>query len=69
MQRTIRLAIAAGATVLAIALPAAPAVADHSPTFLPPPGCTGGWNTTQSAMNNHAPGTSSGCVIAIRHAG
>jgi hypothetical protein len=61
MPRTIRLAIAVGGAVLATALPQA-ALADHSSTFMPPPGCTGGWNTTQSAEHNHAPGTSPGCV-------
>jgi hypothetical protein len=67
MQRTIRLAVAAGAAVLAIALPAG-ALAAPSPTLLPPPGCTGDWNTTQSAANNHAPGTAPGCAVAESHA-
>jgi hypothetical protein len=48
----------------AIGLSTGIAHADHTPTpfFLPPPGCTGDWNTAQSAANNHAPGTSPGCV-------
>lgn len=68
MWRTMRLAGAAGAAVLAIALPAAPAVAAPSPTLVPPPGCTGDWNTAQSAFHNHAPGTSPGCEVAESHA-
>ncbi len=66
MQRTIRLAVAAGATVLALALPVA-ATAAPSSSLMPPPGCTGGWNTTQSAFHNHAPGTAPGCAVAIFH--
>jgi hypothetical protein len=66
MQRTFRLAVIAGAAVLALAQPAG-ALAAHSPTFMPPPGCTGGWNTTQSAEHNHAPGTSPGCAVAEFH--
>ena len=66
MQRTIRLAIAAGAAVFAIAIPAGAAAAP-SPTLVPPPGCTGDWNTTQSAFHNHAPGTAPGCAVAEFH--
>jgi hypothetical protein len=64
MQRTIRFAVITGAAVLAIAQPVG-ALAGHSPTFMPPPGCTGGWNTFQSAFHNHAPGTSPGCLKHI----
>jgi hypothetical protein len=66
MQRTIRLAIAAGGAVLATALPQA-VLADPSSTLVPPPGCTGQWNTAQSAAHNRAPGTSPGCAVAIEH--
>jgi len=66
MPRAIRLAVAAGTAALAIALPTG-AFAAPSPTLMPPPGCTGGWNTFQSAMHNHAPGTSPGCFMAIFH--
>ncbi len=57
-----------GATLLAMAQPVG-ALAGHLPTFMPPPGCTGGWNTFQSAEHNHAPGTSPGCTwrISARH--
>jgi hypothetical protein len=66
MQRTIRLALAAGGAVFALALPAV-VVAAPSPTLVPPPGCTGDWNTAQAAFHNHAPGTSPGCLVAISH--
>lgn len=66
MQRTIRLAVATGAAVLSTALPQV-ALADPSPTLVPPPGCTGDWNTPQAAFHNHAPGTSPGCFVAIEH--
>lgn len=64
MKRTLRLALITGAAVLAIAQPVG-ALAGHLPTFMPPPGCTGGWNTFQSAFHNHAPGTSPGCFKHI----
>lgn len=68
MQRTIRLIVSAvGAAVLATALPVG-AVAAPSSTLVPPPGCTGDWNTTQSALNNHAPGVAPGCAVAESHA-
>jgi hypothetical protein len=67
MQRTVRLAIAAGAVVSAMALTALPADAGPSPTLIPPPGCTGGWNTVQAAVHNHAAGVSRGCAVAISH--
>jgi hypothetical protein len=80
MHRTVRIPVAAGAVVLGLALPAAvtavgvvgaaPAavVATVTPsTFVPPPGCTGDWNTTQSATFNHAPGTAPGCAVAESH--
>lgn len=67
MQRTIRVALAAGAVVLALALPSG-ALAAPSPTLMPPPGCTGGWNTTQAAVHNHAPGIAPGCAVAESHA-
>jgi hypothetical protein len=66
MPRAIRLAIATGGAVLATALPQV-AFADPSPSLMPPPGCTGGWNTMQAAMHNQAPGTSPGCAVAIAH--
>jgi hypothetical protein len=68
MHRTIRLAVVAGAAALAIALPVGAAAAPSS-TLVPPPGCTGDWNTTQSAAFNHAPGTAPGCAVAESHAG
>ena len=46
---------------------AAPAFAVGNGNFTPPPGCTGSWNTAQSAANNHAPGTSQGCIVAMSH--
>ena len=46
---------------------AAPAMASAM-TFTPPPGCTGSWNTMQSATFNHAPGTAPGCSVAEAHA-
>jgi hypothetical protein len=64
MQRTIRIALITGAAVFALAQPVG-ALAGHLPGFEPPPGCTGGWNTFQSAMHNHAPGTSPGCMKHI----
>lgn len=73
-----RIPVAAGAAVLALALPAAVAAVSAAPaavasvtpsTFQPPPGCTGDWNTTQSAMFNHAPGTAPGCFVAESHVG
>jgi hypothetical protein len=66
MKRAIRLALAAGAAVFALGLPVV-AQASPSPTLVPPPGCTGQWNTAQSAFHNHAPGTSPGCFVAISH--
>lgn len=66
MQGTVRMTAAAGAVAFALALPTA-AGAAHSGEFKPPPGCTGGWNTVQAAENNHAPGTSRGCAVAIEH--
>lgn len=65
MQRTMRVAVAAGAAVLALALPAAAGAAPSG--FTPPPGCTGSWNTTQSAEFNHAPGVAPGCTVAESH--
>jgi hypothetical protein len=80
MHRTVRIPVAAGAVMLGLALPAAVAaagavgaapaavVAAVTPsTFVPPPGCTGDWNTTQSATFNHAPGTAPGCAVAESH--
>ncbi len=67
MKRTIRVAVALGATVLALALPAGAVAAVTPSTFMPPPGCTGDWNTTQSAQFNHAPGTAPGCFVAESH--
>jgi|GEM_PF-3014792 len=64
MKRTIRVAVALGATMLALALPAGAFAAVTPSTFMPPPGCTGDWNTTQSAQFNHAPGTAPGCFVA-----
>ena len=78
MHRIVRVPVAAGAAVLALALPAAVAVMGAAPaavvaapssTLVPPPGCTGDWNTTQSANNNHAPGVAPGCAVAESHAG
>jgi hypothetical protein len=67
MQRAIRLVVmAAGAALLATAIPAG-AGAAPARTLVPPPGCTGQWNTAQSAFHNHAPGTSPGCAVAERH--
>jgi hypothetical protein len=67
MPRTVRVAVTAGAAVLALALPAAAGAAPSS-SLVPPPGCTGDWNTTQSANNNHAPGVAGGCAVAESHA-
>jgi hypothetical protein len=67
MKRTIRVAIALGATALALAQPAGAFAAVTPSTFIPPPGCTGDWNTTQSAQFNHAPGTAPGCFVAESH--
>ncbi len=77
MYRIVRFPVAAGAAVLALGLPAAVAavsvapaavaVAAPSPSLVPPPGCTGDWNTAQSAANNHAPGTAPGCAVAESH--
>ncbi len=67
MKRTIRLAVAAGATLFTLALPTGAFAAVTPSTFMPPPGCTGGWNTTQSAQFNHAPGTAPGCFVAESH--
>jgi hypothetical protein len=80
MHRTVRVPVAAGAVVLGLALPAAVAAVGAAPaavsvasvtpsTFVPPPGCTGDWNTTQSATFNHAPGTAPGCAVAESHVG
>jgi hypothetical protein len=68
MKRTIRFAAASAVGALALALPAA-AGATPSSSLAPPPGCTGGWNTTQSANNNQAPGVAPGCTVAESHAG
>jgi len=63
MKRKVLLTAATGLFALGGSLGiAAPAFA--SPAFTPPPGCTGSWNTTQAAVHNHAPGTSSGCLVA-----
>jgi hypothetical protein len=66
MHRAVRIPVAVGAVVLALALPAA-AGAAPSGSLVPPPGCTGHWNTTQSANNNQAPGTAPGCKVAESH--
>jgi hypothetical protein len=66
MPRSMRVVLAAGASVFALALPAAAGAAPN-PSLVPPPGCTGNWNTIQAANNNMAPGTSVGCANAILH--
>jgi hypothetical protein len=60
----VRTAVAALLLSGAVGFSTGIARADHTPTpfFLPPPGCTGDWNTAQAAANNNAPGTSPGCV-------
>jgi hypothetical protein len=68
MKPVMRLAlVATGATVLSLSVPAL-AGADPSSSLVPPPGCTGMWNTTQAAIHNHAPGASPGCKVAVLHA-
>jgi hypothetical protein len=65
----IRTAVVGPAVVAGVLSVAGPAFATVTPgTFVPPPGCSGGWNTTQSATFNHAPGTSPGCTVAESHA-
>lgn len=61
------LATAAAASVMSLGA-ATPAVAAPSSSLVPPPGCTGGWNTTQSSFHNRAPGTAGGCTTAEAHA-
>jgi hypothetical protein len=62
-----RLVVAAVAVAGFTGSSAVPAFAANT-SFSPPPGCTGSWNTAQSAANNHAPGTSPGCTVAESHA-
>jgi hypothetical protein len=79
MHPTVRIPVAAATVALGLALPAAVATVGAPPaaivatvtpsTFVPPPGCTGDWNTTQSATFNHAPGTAPGCAVAESHVG
>jgi hypothetical protein len=65
MRSLLRFGVAASAAAFSLALLAAPAGAATG--FQPPPGCTGSWNTTQSANNNQAPGVAPGCTVAVTH--
>jgi hypothetical protein len=68
MNRVMRLAVlATGATLLSLSVSTV-AVAAPSGSLVPPPGCTGDWNTTQAAVHNHAPGVAPGCSVAESHA-
>ena len=65
---TTRIAVALAGAAGLVALAATPAVAAANMSFQAPPGCTGSWNTMQSATFNHAPGTAPGCTVAEAHA-
>jgi len=65
---TTRIAVALAGAAGLVALAATPAVAAGNTNFQAPPGCTGSWNTTQSATFNQAPGTAPGCTVAEEHA-
>ena len=62
VPKTRRVAFVAAATTLSLGLLAVPAFAATTSTHPYVPGCSGDWHTTTSATNNHAPGTSVGCV-------
>jgi Spy/CpxP family protein refolding chaperone len=69
LRAPLRFGLAAAAVASAISFGSATAaVAAPSSSLAPPPGCTGGWNTSQANSHNRAPGTAGGCTTAEAHA-
>ena len=66
-RRSLICAAVAGAAITAVLSFGGTAFAAGNGSFTPPPGCTGSWNTTQSATFNQAPGTAPGCAVAVSH--
>lgn len=66
IRKGLRMMVASASVAATVAASVTPALA--SPPSYAPPGCTGNWNTTQSATNNQAPGTAPGCATAMQHA-
>lgn len=60
-------AAVAGTAITAVLSFGGTAFAAGNGNFTPPLGCTGPWNTTQSAAFNQAPGTAPGCAVAVSH--